>query len=394
MTKVTEKKSATKKNVNEKKSKTSKASNNVKRQNVSKSVSSRKSSNKKKSSLAALKSKSVIKHTKILIVLFALLSIVATYAWFSTNLNVKIKTFNMLIMRNTDLTISFDGITFSRSLELNREKLINIVNTYPAAVSQWADNGLIPVSSPGITDHNSYFFDIYQTSGVLYTRKNKVDGFLTTVKSTENVPHTYSSFISFDLFIKNESGSPVADNLYVDGTTAILPYEEIDEQMEGLINSFRLGFVKVGSVSHNATVAEIQNIQCNNDCYSRIYEPYSQNHTGLSIERAKKYGINLINGNYFPTYAYIKEGGPLYVKNSVSGSPNIDPDFFRLQETITDTEEEESLFTIPDGITKVRIYLWIEGQDIDSLETDSTGTEIDVNIDFVKDMEGYTAFEE
>ena len=393
MAKVTEKKSATK-SATVKKSTTSKGSNNVKRQSVSKNVSSRKSSNKKKSNVAILKSKNVIKHTKILIVLFALLSIVATYAWFSTNLNVKIKTFNMLIMRNTDLTISFDGITYSRSLELTRDTIVNIVDTYPNAISHWADNGLIPVSSPGVTNSDSYFFDIYQTGGVLYSRKNKTDGFLTTNKIRESRPNTYSSFIAFDLFIKNESGSPVADNLYVDGTTEVLPYEELDEQMEGLINSFRIGFAIIGSVNHNATVEQVQNMQCNNGCYSRIYEPYSERHNSLSIERANKYGIELVNGNYFPTYAYIKSGGPIYVKNSVSGSTNIDPEYFRLQETISDTELSEPLFKIPDGITKVRVYLWIEGQDIDSLETDSTGTEVDINIDFVKDMEGYTAFEE
>ena len=51
------------------------------------------------------------------------------------------------------------------------------------------------------------------------------------------------------------------------------------------------------------------------------------------------------------------------------------------------------LFEIPDGITKARIYIWIEGQDIDSLETYSDGTKVDINLSFIKDNKGYEAFD-
>ena len=54
---------------------------------------------------------------------------------------------------------------------------------------------------------------------------------------------------------------------------------------------------------------------------------------------------------------------------------------------------DEPLFTIPDGITKMRVYVWIEGQDIDSLETDSEGAEVSISINFIKDTYGYTEYE-
>ena len=50
------------------------------------------------------------------------------------------------------------------------------------------------------------------------------------------------------------------------------------------------------------------------------------------------------------------------------------------------------MFTVPDGYTKARIYVWIEGQDIDSLETMSSGTNVDISINFVKDTLGYDSF--
>ena len=102
----------------------------------------------------------------------------------------------------------------------------------------------------------------------------------------------------------------------------------------------------------------------------------------------------MVDGFKYPTYAYIKEGGPIYVENSVSGSPNLDQNYFALQETVTEDDFENPIFQIPDGITKVRVYVWIEGQDIDSLETNSVGTEVEITIDFVKDQAGYDAYNE
>jgi len=329
----------------------------------------------------------------IIIILLGLLLIFSTYAWFSTNLNVKIRTFNMVVTRNTDLTISFDGINFERSLEISQETILdNLHNLYPNHVNQWAANGLIPVSSPGITNRNTSIFDMYETSGVLYTRRERNRGFIRTTRSEEFEPRKYNYYLAFDLFIKNKTGSPISDNLYFEDSTSIIAPNETDEEMLGIVNSFRLGLVKVGSVGINASVPQIQNISCNNQCQSIIYEPNSANHTNLSIERAKKYGVELVDGVRFPTYSYIKAGGPIYVENSVSGSANLDPEYFRLQETMTEHDFDDPLFAIPDGITKVRVYLWIEGQDIDSLETDSTGTEVEISIDFVKDQAGYQAY--
>ena len=164
--------------------------------------------------------------------------------------------------------------------------------------------------------------------------------------------------------------------------------------MQGLGNSVRVGIVKINSTSLDAPATTAQNLTCDNNCNAIIYEPNSRNHTALSIERASKYNVNLVNGERFPTYAVSRAGGPIFVANTVSGSPNIDLDYFTLQNTITEENFSNPLFQIPDGVTKARVYLWIEGQDIDSLETNSEGTDLDISISFVKDIEGYTTFNE
>ncbi len=331
------------------------------------------------------------KRAFIIILLFGTLSIFATYAWFSTNLNVKVKTFNMIVTKNGGLSISFDGINFDTFVEISRDELIrNLKNRYPTHKNQWASTGLSPVSTIGITNPNSSTFTMFETDGgVRYRNKNKTNGFIRTSLIDENESREFGRYIAFDLFFKNETGSPISDNLYLDTGTEVTMEEGATEEMRGLLNSIRLGFVKVGSVSHDASVGEIQNIGCHNNCRSIIYEPNSNTHTDLSIERAKKYGVNLVNGESFPTYASVRDGGPIYVENTVSGTANIDSSYFALQNTRKDGALGETLFEIPDGITKARVYVWVEGQDIDSLETDSIGAEISISINFVKDTAGY-----
>ena len=363
----------------------------TKKKTETKSISKEKNNNK----LVTFAKRVNPRISMLIIFLFGVLLIFSSFAWFSMNLNIKIKTFNMVVAKNSDLTISFDGVNFSRSIELTKKEVFEeLGNIYPGYNTQWPSNGLIPVSSPGITDPSSPKFDFFETSGVLYRRKDSERGFLRTRRVDESKPREYNSYLAFDIFIKNDTGSPMSDNLYFETTSLIHAPDETDEEMQGLVNSFRVGIVKIGSVPLDASVSQIQNIECDNNCKSIIYEPNSKFHTPLSIERAKKYGVELIDGDTFPTYAYIKEGGPIYVDNSISGSSKIDRNHFTVQETLTDDELNTPIFDIPNGITKARVYVWIEGQDIDSLETNSKGTEVEISIDFIKDTAGWEGFNE
>ena len=190
-------------------------------------------------------------------------------------------------------------------------------NTYPNNTSQWSD-ALVPVSSNGITNHNSPNFNIFTSSGIRYPDKTNENGYVTTFMAFEEDRNPYNSYIAFDVFFKNDSGSPVSDNLYFDYGTEVTMEDQSDEEMVGLLNSTRVGIVKIGSTSKDAPIDTIQNLSCNNNCYSIIYEPNSTSHTDLSIERATKYGLNLVNGRYYETYAFKKAGGPVFVEYSIS----------------------------------------------------------------------------
>jgi hypothetical protein len=65
---------------------------------------------------------------------------------------------------------------------------------------------------------------------------------------------------------------------------------------------------------------------------------------------------------------------------------------FELQQTRFSITEP--IFELPDGITKIRVYVWLEGQDIDSVETRSEGADVSIAINLIKDTAGYDAFNE
>lgn len=368
--------------------------------------------------------------TLIVVFFFGVLLIFSTYAWLSTALNVKVRNFTMKVSQNSGLTISLDGIHFGSYVDISSEILIEqLVETYPTNTSQWAGAGMIPVSSPGIRDANSPRFDIYASGGVRYKGRTKENGFVTTQLAEEIGRTEFNRFIAFDIFLKNQTGSPVSDNLYLNNMTYIEMQADVDDgmfdddefddeddyeeeededdnsdglhdsedkntlEMRGLVNSIRLGFVKIGTVPIKSPVETIQNVECNNRCSAVIYEPHSTQHTTLSITRAQKFGVTLIDGERFPTYAFKTEGGPIYIKNAISGSPLLDPNYFVFQQTIKEEDFTRPIFELPDGITKIRVYLWVEGQDIDSLETNSHGAQLAVSIDLSKDTHGYTSFE-
>ena len=249
--------------------------------------------------------------------------------------------------------------------------------------------GLYPISSIGIPNSDTSEFEMYFANNIDVDPVSS-KSYISTRKAVEKGADSSKNYIAFDLFLKNVTGSPVSDNLYIDSGTNIIVDSGGGEQVDALINSARIGFVKIGTVPQNSTISDIQNMKCNNNCEMVIYEPNATSHTELSIERAKKYGINLLNGQYFPTYSITGEMDFFELTEFISlQAPS---ENFELQITKIDTSTP--IFELPDGITKIRVYVWLEGQDIDSVETKSEGADVSIAINLIKDTAGYDAFNE
>ena len=118
--------------------------------------------------------------------------------------------------------ISLDGIDFGSSVEISEENLINrLKNTYPNNTSQWSKGGLYPISSLGIPNSNTSKFEFFAAIGY---DADPITGksYLSTRQMKEEGRNSYKNYIAFDIFLKNITGSPVSDNLYIDHGTNIV----------------------------------------------------------------------------------------------------------------------------------------------------------------------------
>ena len=351
--------------------------------------------------LKKLKPSNYSRRTKIVffITFFACVSLIfATYAWFSASLNVKVKFFDVKVSTDTGLFISLDGINYSDAIEVSREAVItDLKATYPNHTNQWATNGLWSVSTNGIPNPSASKFAIFDGSMGKYTdRARKGQRYVHTYLISEDNPREYANFISFDIFLKNVSGSPYKDNLYIGEGTFVEFDETADEEtrkkMEDVLYTLRIGIVKINETDLKADIGTIQNMQCSNECVSIIYEPNSTKHNTESVTDANRLGISLIDDSYVPTYGVIAEGRYLDHKSGfLNSGVALDSTHFALQHTVVESDFSKPIFQVPNGITKARVYLWIEGQDIDALEVHSEGAPIYLNFDLGKDLAGYAS---
>lgn len=340
------------------------------------------------------------KHKKkitILVTFFVTVTLIAaTYAWFSASLNVKVKFFDVKVSTDTGLFISLDGVNFSDTIEISKEAIIDkLTKTYPNHTNQWSANGLWSVSSNGILSPNQDKFSVFQGEVKKHrNREKRGQKYVDTYMLKEDSKSSGSSFISFDIFLKNVSGSPKKDNLYLtDGTEVYFDDsadKETQEKMEDILNSVRIGIVKIGETNLKASPSTIQNLKCSPKCESIIFEPNHLRHNEESINAMKEYGIQLVDNTYVDTYAVIKEGDNLDYKSGLLGT--LDTQHFGKQNTININDIKKPIFQIPNGITKLRVYLWLEGQDIDALEVHSEGAPIVLSLDLEKDLAGYDGY--
>lgn len=349
---------------------------------------------KNKITLPKLTRKSIL--LSLVVIFIGTLLVISTYAWFSASLNVKIKFFDVRVSTDTGLFISLDGINYSDTVEISKDSIItDLKNTYPNNTNQWASSGLWSVSTNGIANSNSDKFSVFNGDMGKYTDKaRRGQRYIVTKLLPEDKSNQWSQYIAFDIFLKNVSGSPYSDNLYLTRNTFLQFDEDADEEtiekMEDILNSMRIGIIRIGDTDLHADINTIQNLKCNNNCISLIYEPNSLVHNQESIDAAKELGIDLVDNTYVPTYGVISEGQYLNHKSGfLNSGVDLDTEHFALQKTIFENSFQTPIFQIPNGITKVRVYVWIEGQDVDAIEVHSEGAPIDLNIDFEKDLAGY-----
>ena len=295
----------------------------------------------------------------------------SAYAWFTADKVVTIDMVDVHASTASGLTISKDAIDWKVSL--TNEDLFDADQTYPAAENQIPqDKGVIePVSTVGrIIDGKMEMFYGYVSAnddGYLYLKAQKT--------APEEHTQKKGKFVVFDAFLK--TSQPVT--IYLGQKSSVRVKE--GTVATGTENAIRVAFVKEGSVSQD-NVSGAQALKGGTEAI--IWEPNNDAHNKYAIEAAKNnYGVNLgpntVIGSYYGVHSPIPESAFCDIKST-------SPQFFSLvtpnfTSGVAGLSQNQSLGHFEKGITKVRIYLWLEGQDYDC-EDNSSGGHITVNFEF------------
>lgn len=249
----------------------------------------------------------------------------STYAWFTSNKNVSVETLKVNIEAKNGIQISADGTKW-KSIVQKADLVGAHPGNYKTAVNQIPE-ALEPVSTIAVPDDNGYLPMYYGVVETSETVANNGEYIITATKTTEidNAVRTEgdtdtAKFIAFDLFFKVNAATPI--------------------------------YLQAGSGVANAK-----------DVY------------GITTTAA--------NGALVP-YAGIK-GAITKAEDILLGEATQEKHEDKFT-TVTPGKTSTAAFpanielmTLNKGITKVRIYMWVEGQDVDC-ENNASGGNINFDL--------------
>ncbi len=261
--------------------------------------------------------------------------------------------------------------------------------------------------------------------------------------NTEN-----GGYVAFDLFIRNFSGQAYYsdDNILNEEAIYLTTDSEVTVgstgvQDTGIENSVRVAFAQIGRVNGRTTdVATITGIKClpgenspvTGICRTaQIWEPNDTAHVAAAISyydtscrlrpaasgsatdptditQASAYTANshcttVVDGTAKATYAIAEvigvnqkvdvydgaqyNGYTATTRSTYTGSGSLYAyDYFTdTEKDLTGMERPAFITLAPNSITKVRVYVWIEGQDVDNYDFSSIGKQITVAFGFTKE---------
>ena len=360
--------------------------------------------------------------------IMALILTTGTYAWFVGMKTVNVSSFDVEIAAIDGLSLSLDGIAWSDTVSINQEnfKEVNTSNN----TNSWGGSGLVPVSSVGVIDTDASRMIMYE-KGSFATTPGGYRIMASQVENTTEGQLEQDGYVAFDLFVKNLSGKEYYKDLnvlneepiYLTPDSAVTVSTNGGVAGTGIENSVRVGFAQIGRVEATETTQSvITGITCSSDtkvtgiCADRsaqIWEPNDKYHVQNAINWyatscKKRSGADLTQASSYDGSCNTLTDG-LYVQtNAISGvidyRDQVDvydgADYNGYTASISDTAQAGKLFAYdyftdseksltgvnrptfitlaPNSITKVRVYIWIEGQDVDNYDFASLGKKISV----------------
>ena len=300
----------------------------------------------------------------------------STYAWFTANRTVTIQSLDVHVEASNGIQISTDGENWKSvitNLDITTNHYSGAVNQVPTNVTAVSTDPFT-VTSAGRLNMFSAIVDTDATTGK-YT--------IETVQETDTDGEE-GKYIAFDIFLRVDTDQAV----YLTPASDVVSLGATDR---GLKNAARVAFINLGHTASTSTVNTIVGLNTGTGSTVKLWEPNVEAHEGIIVGEAgvaHDMGVSLTQTdgvyNRVPYTGVIDETtDPLDLKEVVNGTDTSVTTDDPITPTITTTSNNQAtnLYdNLQAGITKYRIYMWIEGQDIDC-DNYATGTNISYNIE-------------
>ena len=311
----------------------------------------------------------------ILMILFSGVVLTAsTYAWFTANKTVTVEQIEVNVAASNGLQISVDATNW-KTLISNAD-IQGAGGTYTGAVNQLPTTSIVPTSSIGEIDTTTGFMKMFKGDIVSNASGTNI---LKAERSTETHSTTTGDFIAFDLFFQVTEDTPV----YLTDASNVIAVDA----SKGIENAARVAFVEQGNAAAGTAVGTVQALKSDGTTPAIIWEPNTDVHKPAAVVAAlSTYGITTSEAgaariNYNGVKAPISEGENIPLNST-------DEKYFSaVTPTLTSVaagipnDAYLQLFTLKAGTTKVRIYMWVEGQDVDC-ENNASGSSLAYNLQF------------
>ena len=332
------------------------------------------------------KKKKGLRSLILLLILTIVMFGTSTYAWFTANRVVTINSLDVHVEASNGIQISTDGANWKSVItnaDIKTGAYSGNVNQVPGTITAVSTDGVVN-SSGRLNMYSSIIANDAITGD--YTIRTALEN------DTQGVTGKY---IAFDIFLRVDGDQTIYLTSDTDVTT-------IGNDERGLKNAARVAFIELGHAASSSTPGQL--IALNNHASSpiTIWEPNSDSHTMVVVNSvAPDYSITLEpvlddqdqpTGKYEPveyrgvstaisTAQDLKEivNGTTYDNedHSVTYTTPVSPDIYTLEGNNVYTE----FLDLDEGVTKFRVYMWLEGQDVDC-ENNATGSDISFKIQF------------
>lgn len=324
------------------------------------------------------KRKNNLKLSIILLILLLILLIASTYAWFTANQTVSIDSIDVHIEAQNGLQISTDASNWKSMI--NNEDIIT--NAYAGNTNQLPAS-VEPVSTVGEIDPTTGNMMMYY--GTVDAENAEHIDKLTATKETD-AAGTTGKYVAFDMFLRVNKDTRIK---MTPGSKVVKTDNSVDN---GIKQASRVAFCVQGNAAAGTdlkTITGLKGAVSFSDPSSTVYiwEPNPNWHTAAAVAHARdNYGITTTTSGQesdivtcYGIKKAIDVGVPLKETYKETDSFAAITPTYKNVSSADGVMAEQEIFSLKAGITKIRTYMWVEGQDVDC-ENTASGTDISFNL--------------